>query len=96
MKTTTNVISKLYLLNSRDLSVDSSDRRASVRRLANSSRIALERAEDQRVNHALDVSIGLCISEGLIGDGLLQAVGVLPSTSVSLQKYEGWSLLDVR
>ncbi len=70
-------LTDLVLLDGCDLRVDRRYARARVRRRANGTRIALERAVDERVDHPLDVTCGLRVRERLVRCCLLQAVRVL-------------------
>lgn len=57
--------------------VNGLDARARIRRATNSARVALERAVDERIDHALNITGGFRVRERLVSCRLLQAVRVL-------------------
>lgn len=59
-----------------DLGVDGLDGRAELAGLADGQGVPLQGAEDERVDHAGDVVVGLGVGEGLVGNDLLQTVEV--------------------
>ena len=67
----------LVLLNGSNLGVDGLDALAGDGGLADLLSVALEGAVDEGSGHALDVLGGLCVGEGTVSGGLLEAVSVL-------------------
>lgn len=66
----------LVLREGRDLRVHGLQARAERALLPDGSRVPLQGPENEGVGHALDVSIGFGIREGLVGDCLLEAVEI--------------------
>ena len=66
----------LVLLKSGNLRVLGLDRRTKDRLLANGSSVPFEGTEDEGVDHTVNISDRFGIRERLVGDGLLQAVGI--------------------
>ena len=74
------------LLECGNLGVLRLDRSTKSRLLTDGSSVPLESAEDEGVDHAIDISDRLGIRERLVSDCLLQAVGISDITLPAVRR----------